>query len=260
LLPEQFYENNIVDIPNYFLVNKDNVNPLIEVSFDGQFIFDGDIVSPSPLISMIMRDENTFLFKEDTVGVELFIKYPNNESYTRINFSDPTVQWIPANVNSNFEVQLRPQSLADGLYALRVQAGDVSGNLAGSNPYEINFLVVNESTITNFYPYPNPFSTSMRFIFTLTGAEIPDQIKIQIMTVSGKIVREITQDELGPIRIGNNVSDFFWDGRDEFGDQLANGVYLYRVLIRKNGQPMELRETKGDKAFKKGFGKIYLLK
>ena len=80
------------------------------------------------------------------------------------------------------------------------------------------------------------------------------------MTVSGKIVREITQDELGPIRIGNNISEYAWDGRDEFGDQLANGVYLYRVIVRSGGEALELRETAGDRGFKNGFGKMYILR
>jgi hypothetical protein len=60
--------------------------------------------------------------------------------------------------------------------------------------------------------------------------------------------------------IGNNITDYAWNGKDEFGDQLANGVYIYRVLIRKNGQFMEHRNTAGDKAFKKGYGKMYLLR
>jgi len=80
------------------------------------------------------------------------------------------------------------------------------------------------------------------------------------MTVSGNIVREITQDELGPIKIGNNLTDFAWNGRDEFGDQLANGVYLYKVSLRSNGQKIENRNTSADHAFKNGFGKIYLLR
>ena len=100
----------------------------------------------------------------------------------------------------------------------------------------------------------------MRFVFTVTGAEIPDEIKIQIMTITGKVVKEIFQDELGPISIGNNITEYAWDGKDEFGDQLANGVYIYRVLVRKNGQFMEHRNTSGDKAFKKGYGKMYLLR
>jgi flagellar hook assembly protein FlgD len=80
------------------------------------------------------------------------------------------------------------------------------------------------------------------------------------MTVSGKVVREITQDELGPIRIGNNISSYAWDGTDEFGDKLANGVYLYRVITRINGQSVEHRATAADKAFKQEYGKLYILR
>ena len=106
----------------------------------------------------------------------------------------------------------------------------------------------------------NPFSTSVKFIFTLTGNEIPDEILIRIFTVSGRVVREITQDELGPLKIGNNATDYAWDGHDEFGDQLANGVYLYKVYIRKDGQQIELRDSAGDRGFKNGYGKMYLLR
>jgi flagellar hook assembly protein FlgD len=141
-----------------------------------------------------------------------------------------------------------------------VQGSDVSGNISGVEPYRISFEVINESKITHFYPYPNPFSSHTRFVFTLTGSEIPNQIKIQIMTVTGKVVREITQEELGPIRIGNNISSFAWDGTDEYGDKLANGVYMYRVIVKNNGQDIERRQTAADKAFTKGFGKIYILR
>jgi flagellar hook assembly protein FlgD len=74
------------------------------------------------------------------------------------------------------------------------------------------------------------------------------------------VVREIGEEEMGPIHIGNNMTEFAWDGRDEFGDRLANGVYLYRVIARINGQPVKLRSTAGDKGFEKGYGKIYLLR
>ncbi len=120
------------------------------------------------------------------------------------------MRWVPAGPENNFLLEYNPKNLPDGTYTLRVQGTDVSGNVSGTQPYRISFEVVNESKITHFYPYPNPFSTNTRFVFTLTGANIPDQIKVQIMTVSGKVVREITQDELGPIRIGNNISSYAW--------------------------------------------------
>jgi len=225
---------------------------------------DGDIVAPSPMISILLKDDNPLNPKQDTVGMEVFLKSadPNctNCQFERINFSDPQVQWFAATEDDDFRVEFQPDALADGIYTLRVQGADNSGRTSGTEPYTINFEVINESTITNFYPYPNPFSTSTRFVFTLTGAEIPSALKIQILTVSGRVVREITQDELGPIRIGNNISEYAWDGRDEYGDQLANGVYLYRVLIDRPGDNFSHRQTSADKAFKKGYGKLYLLR
>jgi flagellar hook assembly protein FlgD len=71
---------------------------------------------------------------------------------------------------------------------------------------------------------------------------------------------EILREELGVIRISNNISDYAWDGRDEYGDQLANGTYFYKVYIQQNGQQVSHRETLGDKGFKNGFGKMQLLR
>ncbi len=259
--PEQYYNNNVIDLINFFEVKSDDRNPVLDVAFDGVYIMDGDIVSPSPLIRVVVKDENKFILKKDTTNVAIFLKKPcENCSFERIDFSDARVNWSPATENTDFMVEYQPDNLPDGIYTLRVQAADASGNKAGFQPYAINFEVINASQVTHFYPYPNPFSTSTRFVFTLTGSVIPDQLKIQIMTVTGKVVKEITQNELGPIRIGNNISEYAWDGKDAYGDQLANGVYLYRVIILNGGNTFERRETAADKAFTKGFGKLYLLR
>lgn len=252
---EQTFRNNQVDLGAYFLVEGDNSTSLLDVNFDGIYIMDGDIVSPNVMITALLKNNQTLIYKKDTLGLELFLKQ-NCEGcqYSKVNFSNPNLTWTPASEENDFKVSLIPGPLEDGIYTLRITNED------SLEPYEIQFEVINESQITNFYPYPNPFSTSVRFVFTVTGMEVPDEIKIQIMTVTGKVVREILQNELGPIRIGNNLTEYAWDGRDEFGDQLANGVYIYRVLIRKNGQFMEHRPTAGDKAFKKGYGKMYLLR
>ncbi|WPP48575.1 putative type IX secretion system sortase PorU2 [Catalinimonas niigatensis] len=271
---EQLYSNNFLNVPSFMKVNGDELNPIIDVAFDGTYILDGDIVSPSPMVSIEVRDENPYLQKQDTTGIDIFLGKQEsaeasigtnnartaNTQMKRIALDSEEVSWTPAEGEEPFKINFQPRQLEDGLYTLRVQAEDASGNTSGTQPYEVNFEIINESTITNFYPYPNPFSTSTRFVFTLTGQEIPDQIKVQIMTVSGKVVREITQDELGLIRIGNNITDYAWDGKDEFGDQLANGVYLYRVIVQSNGQALEMRETAGDRGFKNGFGKMYILR
>lgn len=258
---EVYISNNRITQSNIINVQSDETNPILDVTFDGYHILDGDIVSPNPNIIITMRDDNPFAAKADTVGMNLSLKLPGEESqFQRINFSDPRLTFTPATESQDFQIEFNPGPLNDGVHGIQVQAEDESGNEAGSEPFEINFEVINESTVTHFYPYPNPFSTRCRFVFTLTGTEIPDQIKIQILTVSGRVVREITQDEIGPIRIGNNITSYAWDGRDEYGDQLANGVYFYKVFINSNGNAMQQRSTSADRAFKNGFGKLYILR
>lgn len=94
----------------------------------------------------------------------------------------------------------------------------------------------------------------------MTGSEVPDELMIQIMTVTGRVVKTITQDELGFIRIGRNVTDYAWNGRDDFGDQLANGVYLYKFTARINGESIDHRSSGADQHFKKNWGKMYLMR
>jgi flagellar hook assembly protein FlgD len=108
--------------------------------------------------------------------------------------------------------------------------------------------------------YPNPFSTRTQFVFSLTGSEVPDQIQITIMTITGKVVKQIDETQLGQLRIGRNQTDFWWDGTDEFGDPLANGIYLYTVSAKLKGEDLELRENAASRFFSKGVGKMYLMR
>lgn len=257
---EETYSNNVIDIP--FRVITDRTNPLLEVAFDGTRIMDGDIVAPEPLITVALRDDNSFLKLGDTTNLELYLRRPGpSGTRERISLNSPDVRLIKREGDVNeILVEFRPKKLENGLHNLSVQGRDVSGNAAGGVEYSVNFNVINESSITHFYPYPNPFSSSTRFVFTLTGGKVPDDLKIQIMTISGRVVREIRKDELGPLRVGNNVTQFAWDGTDRYGDKLANGVYLYRVVLKDDAHQFDHRSTAADNTFKHGFGKLYIVR
>jgi hypothetical protein len=257
--PEQYFDNNILEIP--FTIERDKINPILDVAFDGQHIMNGDIVSPSPLISINLNDENKFLIKNSAQGMEIFLQRPGQSTPDQISMTSSEIisTGHVAGTGNTFRIEYHPMNLPDGTYTLIVQGTDSTGNKSASQRYEIKFEVINEVAISYFYPYPNPFSSSTRFVFTLTGNEIPEDMKIQIMTVTGKVIREITKSEIGPIHIGNNKTDYAWDGTDEFGDRLANGVYLYRVIL-KGADDFKHRQTGGDKAFKKDWGKLYILR
>ena len=222
----------------------------------------GDIVSPNPTISIAVNDENKYQIRQDTTGITVELQRPcgqPNCPFERIYLGGNDISIFPAGATNKFELRYKPEKLPDGVYTLRVQAKDVSGNLSGVKPYTIQFEVVNEVAITNFLPYPNPFSSRMWFVYTLTG-DLPDQIRIQILTITGKVVKQIFMEELGPLRIGTHKTDFIWDGTDDYGDQLANGLYIYKVTARKNGEELKHRNTVADNLFKNGYGKLYILR
>ena len=263
--PEQFHFNNLLQVP--FYVNADDVNPILDVTFDGRHILNGDIISPESELVISLKDDNPWLVMDDIKDTTLFGIYLTGPDgvQKRIPFIDATgntvMQWIPAEAqHKKFKIIYPAYFERDGKYTLLVQGADRSGNLSGDIEYRISFEVIHESSITYLMNYPNPFSTSTRFVFTLTGSKVPDEMIIQIMTVTGKVVREITEDEFGPMHIGRNVSEFSWNGTDEFGDPLANGVYLYRVLSQINGESIKHRDSGADTYFRKEFGKMYLMR
>jgi hypothetical protein len=255
---EQYHFNNIIRIP--FYTNSDHINPLLDVTFDGVHILNNDIVSAAPNILIKLKDENQFLALNDTNDFKIFIQSPSSSLAKRIYFGNE-MSFTPAVLpNNSCKINYIPSFAEDGTYQLIVQAKDKSNNLSGTLDYKISFEVISRASITEVMNYPNPFSTATHFVFTLTGSEVPTYFKIQIMTITGKVVREITKEELGLIHVGRNITDYAWNGKDEFGDQLANGIYLYRVVTSINGWTIEKRESGADPYFKKGFGKMYLMR
>lgn len=258
--PEQYLFNNIG--VRDFVVQGDRINPILDVTFDGLHIMDGDIVSPKPHVKIDLKDESEFLYVDDISKFDLALrKLPDNQSYP-IDLASAEIIFTPADsLNDNKATIDYYPELESGEYILYVQAEDVSGNLSGDQDVEVRFNVIEESQVSNVLNYPNPFSTSTQFVFTLTGLDVPEVFTIQIMTVTGKVVREITKEELGNLRIGLNRTEYKWNGTDEYGSKLANGVYLYRVMTSTNNESFNHFANDGiDGFFKKGFGKLVIMR
>ena len=256
---EQYHFNNIFS--DNFYIDQDKINPILDVTFDGVHIMNGDIVSAAPLINISLKDENQFLALSDTSVIRMLLVDPEGRQ-TEIWHSSNNVTFTPATApGEKAELTYQAEFLQDGTYSLIVQARDASDNSSGDLDYRISFEVITKRMISNVYNYPNPFSNSTSFVYTLTGSTSPEQFKIQIFTVSGKVIREITQDEIGPLKIGTHRTDFTWDGRDEYGDKLANGVYLYRVIANNDeGEEIDNYRTSADSFFKRGFSKMVILR
>lgn len=262
--PEQYHPNNLGYLS--LNMNADKLNPVMDVTFDGVHILDKDIVSAKPLIKVLLRDENKYMALNDSTLMTVKLLYPNQSTPVDVPMDGTICKFIPAQLENDKKnearIEYKPTLPEDGLYKLIVTGKDRSNNTAGNTlKYDVQFTVENKPSITHVLNYPNPFSTSTQFIFTMTGSEIPSQFKIQILTVTGKVVREIKRHELGELHIGRNMTDYRWDGKDEYGQTLGNGVYLYRVITSIRGENVEQRKNASvDKFFKNGYGKLYIMR
>jgi flagellar hook assembly protein FlgD len=111
-----------------------------------------------------------------------------------------------------------------------------------SNSTKIDFVVQEKSepTLAHVYNYPNPFTTRTSFMFEHNQSCNQLEVQIQIYTISGKLVKSIQQ--LVPTQ-GFRSEGIEWDGKDDFGDQLAKGVYVYRLKVKNmDGETAEKTE------------------
>ena len=231
-IPEQHYDNNIIQRSGHVNVLGDVFPPVTDVTFDGKYITNGDFVSSNPLIRIRIWDDNNFLLKNDTIGVRMFLTKtcePDPCPPQYISFRNPYIEWHPAMVDSDFFIDFTPQ-LEEGKYLLSVEAADKKGNKA-SSPFEIEFVVDNESVLTLLTPYPNPFYTDLYYGFSLSGNSPADEVSFEIVDLTGKVI--YTNTTTSALSVGRNI--FYWDGLDSQGRKLQSGIFLYRMTVSLAG-------------------------
>ncbi len=251
-------ENNNAIFRN-FDIRGDRIAPAVNVLFDQLTILNGDIVAPNALITVEMSDfPNENLSTEPDFEFEIqkpsgaLIKIEKNHPDLTLHTTDEGVE-------------LRYQSDFDenGLYELRVRVRDELGNVQATD-YLIDFEVILENSVSEILPYPNPFVDAVRFAYTLTGRDEPEVFRIMIYTPSGRLVKEITKAEFGPMRIGRHLSEYVWNGRDNWNQDLAPGVYLYKVISRdstgEDFEKFQIGELQEGNYFKNGIGKMVKLR
>ncbi|MBL7858780.1 MAG: hypothetical protein JNM57_13915 [Cyclobacteriaceae bacterium] len=236
IVPEQYYDNNVLQMNEYLHVVDDRYIPVMDVTIDGRLVANGDFVSPNPVIEIRLWDENRYLLKADTTNIKLFLTYPCSSGTcipTPIYFSRSDVQWFAATASADFRIVFKPRNLEEGEYTLRISAADARGNVSEGD-YEVMFVVDYASAVSISYPYPNPFALSTTFRVKISGEKEPDSFSLVMLDVNGKVVRDLNDDNTTPLIIGTN--EIFWDGASDNGTPVAAGLYLFRLVILYDGQ------------------------
>ena len=227
---EQFYFNNSAYKNVY--VRPDQVAPLLDVTIDGRHITNGETVLNYPDIRMTLHDDSKWLPLNDTSLLSVWLRYPSGQ-LRRFYYTNDTLRFFASTIAvlpNKAVAQLRPHLTETGFYELVVAAKDRAGNKAGALDYRITFKVAAPSPRFDLVFYPNPFSSTTKIAYNLWGNSIPSDVQLQIFNEAGQMVRQVSAQELGQLRLGRNVSLFEWNGKDAAGHALSSGTYICRLV------------------------------
>ena len=222
-ITELYKDNNLYSIAAYVKTN--NTSATMKVTFDGNDIVNGDYISLKPNIIIELNDQS-YVPITDTTLIRLYL------NGRRIYFANNPNVLIPTYSNSNpkLVVNYKP-TLSSGSYSLKIWTKSITGSAADSVVLNRKFQVDSELKLLEVYNYPNPFSKETYFTFKLT--QVPDELKIRIFTVAGRLIKEFS---FVPAELRCDFNRLLWNGRDQDGDLIANGVYLYKIITSKNGE------------------------
>ena len=215
----------------------DENGPDLELYLNDENFVSGGISNSSPLLIVSVFDENGINTVGNGIGhdIELVI---DNDFSNSIILND----YYEADLDTykSGEINFELSKLSTGEHNLKIKVWD---NYNNSSTRELSFIVVeeNEIQLKNVLNYPNPFTTQTAFFFEHNQNCNFLDLSIIIYTVSGKIVKRINQ------RIHNEgfrSEGVNWDGRDDFGEQLARGVYVYNLSItNEEGKTADKTQT-----------------
>jgi len=239
LLPETYYDNNILPLYAHLEVNADQAGPVLDVTIDGRHLANGDIVSSNPEIVARVIDRNPFLFKTDTTGFNLYIQGPcdgvSGCLYRRVTFTEPGLTWTPASPTEEFTVTYHP-TLGPGSYKLNLEATDANGNYSGGQSYELEFTVSDDIAFALESVYPNP--SSDKFYFSVfIGGEVPADFRLDLYSSTGLPVQTFGNLSLPQLHVGSNELEIA--ATDAQGNLLVPGMYVFRFTVNVSGKIFE---------------------
>ncbi|MBP6558545.1 MAG: peptidase C25, partial [Flavobacterium sp.] len=202
----------------------DNTGPTVRLYMNDETFVNGGITNASPFLLAILEDANG-INTASGIGHDIVGILDGDESN-------------PFIMNDYYETELDDytkgrvyfpyRNLAPGLHTITFKAWDVYNNPITA---EIQFIVIGDESVTinNVLNYPNPFVSYTEFWFSHNRPFEPLDVQVQVMTITGKIVwsknQTVTTD-------GFLCREITWDGKDDFGDRIGKGVYVYKLTVK----------------------------
>jgi hypothetical protein len=207
----------------------DNIGPVAQLYLNNENFVNGGLTNENPVFLAKLYDENGINTVGNGIGHNLEIRIDNQPEPIILN------DYYEADMDTykSGTIRFPLNKLEPGEHVLYLKAWDVYNNSTDAQ-LEFTVIATEDLSIAHLLNYPNPFTTSTEFSFeTNQVCEFVD-VQVQIFTITGSLVKTIQQ------RVRSNgfrMNGIFWDGRDEYGDKLAIGTYIYKLTVyNESGQ------------------------
>lgn len=197
----------------------DTTKPIIALEFEGG----ATSVTPGALLTIAVFDSSGINTIDRVLGEGITLVVDGGADTT--NLTDSFVYDLGDHTRGSAAYTI--PSLSLGGHTVSVAASDNIGNRSEESLW-FEVVSATEFAIRNVANFPNPFPDSERTnsdgTYLLFWLSEESSVRIDVFTVGGRIIR-VMDDITGEA----GANEVYWDGRDQQGDDLANGVYLYRI-------------------------------
>ena len=212
------YENKIIIGGSATNVAIDNSPPEVQLFMDDESFIDGSIVDVNSFFIAKIKDYNGINTAGTGIGHEITATLDNNDKIVLNSFYQSKLDsYQEGSIKYLFE------DLAPGRHTITFKIWDTHNNSSTSS---ISFNVSQE---LDAYNYPNPFTSQTRFVIDQPRSGESGKVSIHILNIKGD-----EETVLESIFDGNSETNegIIWNGKKPSGEELAPGVYFYRVILR----------------------------
>lgn len=203
----------------------DNTGPQVQVFMNDPAFVNGGITHSNPILGAILKDSSGINTSGNGIGHDLvaILDYEHNKPIVLNDYYEADIDQYQSG-----QIRYPITALKEGPHHVSLKAWDIQNN---SSEAELDFIVAPSSVLAlkHVLNYPNPFTTHTRFMFEHNQACQALYVQVDIFTVSGKRVKTLRDQVLCN---GFRYEGLEWDGRDDFGDKIGKGVYVYKLKIQ----------------------------
>jgi hypothetical protein len=206
--------NSIIDVDG----------PLMKVFLNDEKFVNGGLVNEKPQLIVKLFDSSGINTAGTGIGHDITVTIDGNDK----NVLALNNYYEAANDSyQSGSIYFQLPTLTAGVHYLKIKAWDVANN-SSERIIEFTVAATKNLAISHVLNYPNPFSNKTCFWFEHNQAPGELKVLINIFSVTGKLVHQIQRNIQ---TTGNRVSEIFWDGKDQYSEKLAKGVYIYRIIV-----------------------------